>query len=128
MSVAAAQADAFYKEALDGEFVFTVRDDGGSPAPTNSSGQRAMPFWSKRSRAQKIIDNVEAYGGMRVIEVALDDWLKKWLPGLEEDGLFVGLNWSGKSAVGYDVSPADAVRNLAARKGLRDASRSVDEA
>lgn len=125
MSVAAAQAEAFYTEVARDGLVFTVRDDGGIPAPMTSSGQRSMPFWSKRSRAQKIVDNVEAYAGMRIVEIVLDDWLAKWLAGLETDGLLAGLNWSGRNAVGYDVAPADAARNLAARRGHRDASRAI---
>lgn len=44
MGVSAAQADAFYREVLDGKSVWTVRDDGGCPAPMGSGGQRAMPF------------------------------------------------------------------------------------
>lgn len=118
MSTAAAQADAFYKEYLAGGLVFTVRDDGGFPAPKNGSGARAMPFWSKRSRAEKVIENVQAYSQMTVVEIDGDDWTSKWLPDLERDGLLVGLNWSGRSAVGYDLSVADLTRNLAARREL----------
>lgn len=28
------------------------------------------------------------------------------MPGLEQDGLLVGVNWSGKNATGYDLDPA----------------------
>lgn len=118
VSVAAAQADAFYRELIAGELVYGVRDDGGFPAPMTSSGVRAMPFWSKRSRAQRIIDNVEAYSGMTVVEFNLSEWLEKWVPGLERDGLLIGLNWSGQGAVGYDLTPSDLLRNLEARRGL----------
>lgn len=121
MSVAAAQADAFYREVLAGGPVYTVRDDGGVPAPMNSAGVRAMPFWSKRSRAQRIADNVEAYAGMDVVELKLAEWLEKWVPGLERDGLLIGLNWSGRGAVGYDLTPSDLLRNLEARRGLGEA-------
>ena len=32
------------------------------------------------------------------------------LPDLEHDGIRVGLNWSGKRAVGYDLPVADLIR------------------
>ena len=106
MSVAAAQASAFYREAILEGAVWTIRDDGGFPAPMNSSKRRVQPFWSKDSRARKVIENVSAYAGFATHKVTLRDFLYKWLPGLERDGLEVGLNWSGDKAVGYDVPPA----------------------
>ncbi|RPH67238.1 MAG: hypothetical protein EHM78_21965 [Myxococcaceae bacterium] len=30
-----------------------------------------------------------------------------WLPGLERDGRLVGVNWSGNTASGYDVTPSE---------------------
>ncbi|MGZ4664785.1 MAG: DUF2750 domain-containing protein [Frankiaceae bacterium] len=54
MSVNAAQAAAFYREASDGGEVWAIRDDSGYPAPETPEG-RAMPFWSKRSRAEKVL-------------------------------------------------------------------------
>ncbi|MEU6133415.1 DUF2750 domain-containing protein [Nocardioides sp. NPDC047086] len=114
MSVAAAQAAAFYAEVAESDLVFTIRDEEGFPAPMTPSGVRSQPFWSKRSRAECIIKNVAAYQGMHVVEVARDDWLNKWLPGLESDGMLVGINWSGQAATGYDLSPSDAVRNVSA--------------
>ena len=34
-----------------GREVWSVRDANGFPAPENADGRRAMPFWSKKSRA-----------------------------------------------------------------------------
>ncbi|MDQ4114312.1 MAG: DUF2750 domain-containing protein [Actinomycetota bacterium] len=114
MSVAAAQAAAFYAEVAESGPVFAIRDEEGFPAPVNRSGGRSQPFWSKRSRAERIIKNVAVYQDMFVVEVTRDDWLNKWLPGLESDGMLVGINWSGKGAIGYDLSPSDAARNVTA--------------
>jgi hypothetical protein len=116
VSVSAAQAAAFYKEALELGFVWTLKDSGGIPAPQTDEG-RAMPFWSKASRAQKVIDNVPAYADFGVISVPLQEFRERWLPGMLRDGLRVGLNWSGAFATGYDLPPEDVERNLAAREG-----------
>lgn len=117
MSVAAAHADAFYSEVIDGQKVYVVRDESGIPAPATRTGERAMPFWSMRTRAQAVITNVDAYRGMSVVELSLEDWTSKWLPGLERDGLLVGINWSGRSATGYGLSPSDVIANIQARQG-----------
>ena len=74
-----------------------------------------MAFWSKRSRAQRIIDNVPAYSAFEVEEIELGRWREEWLPGLKRDGLLVVLNWSGKRATGYDLPPDDVLSNLQAR-------------
>jgi len=111
----AAQADAFYREVVESGRVWTLRDAGGIPAPENADGQRAMPFWSARSRVEKTIKTVAAYAGFEPVELELAEWRERWLPGLTADGLLVGLNWSGARATGYDLTPAAVERNFAAR-------------
>lgn len=106
MSQAAAQASTFYREvALHGS-VWTIADTGGYPAPRTSSGQRAQPFWSLRSRAERVIATVPAYAGFAPEEISWSDFRDKWLTELAEEGLLVGVNWSGPFATGYDLPPA----------------------
>lgn len=107
MTVSAAQAAAFFDEIVANDAVWTICDDAGFPAPKTASGERSMPFWSLESRARKIIDQVSAYHGFQPHRLELDEFLGQWLSGLEEDGLRVGLNWSGKRATGYDYTPAE---------------------
>jgi hypothetical protein len=107
MSIAAAQADSFFREAIANGSVWTIRDSEGFPTSTNTSGETAMPFWSLESRAMKLIARVPAYHGFEPFELGLPEFCEKWLPGLERDGLKAGLNWSGERATGYDLSPAD---------------------
>ena len=114
MSSSAAHADAFYDEVLEHEVVWAVRDGDGFPVPETPGG-RAMPFWSLRTRAERVVGAVAAYAGFEVVPVPLEEWRARWLPGLARDGLLVGLNWSGAGATGFDVAPADVERNLAAR-------------
>ncbi|MEQ4210148.1 DUF2750 domain-containing protein, partial [Actinopolymorpha sp. B9G3] len=59
--------------------------------------------------------------GMEPVEISGQDWLDKWLPNLEKDGLRIGLNWSGARATGYDLTVADVLRNLDARREPRSA-------
>jgi len=115
MSISAAQANAFYREAVENRVVWTIRDLEGVPAPVSTSGQRAMPFWSLQSRAVAVIESVPAYARFEPLAIPLDVFRERWLTGLEKDGLLVGLNWSRSKATGYDVSPQDVHVALAAR-------------
>jgi hypothetical protein len=113
MSISATQSAAFFSEiALQG-CVWAIRDSAGFPTSTNASGETTMPFWSLESRANKIVDSVPAYSGFVPEKLKLDVFESRWLPGLERDGLLVGINWSGDSATGYDMKPADVAARLA---------------
>jgi hypothetical protein len=116
MSISGAHADAFFQEVLRESQVWAIRDSAGIPAPQGTDGVRAMPFWSRASRAEKITSTVDAYAGFETVRIPLAEWRSRWLPGLERDGLLLGLNWSGPRATGYDVEPASAMASLAARE------------
>ena len=116
MSISAAQASAFYDEVLGRRMVWAVHDLNGYPAPVGKDGQRSMPFWSLITRAEKIVSSVAAYKDFQVVSIPLDEWRSKWLPGLERDGILVGLNWSGSRATGFDVAPTSVLDALSVRE------------
>ena len=105
MSQSASQAHAFYREVAKEGIVWSIKDAGGFPAPVGDEGKRAMPFWSSRSRAEKIIQTVAAYDQFVPVAISWVQFRDAWLPGLEKDGLQVGVNWSGQNATGYDLAP-----------------------
>lgn len=115
MTKSGAHATAFFKEVIREQQVWTIRDARGFPAPLGSDGIRSMPFWSLGSRVERIISTVEAYASFEKVAISLTEWRAKWLPGLERDGLKVGLNWSGDRATGYDVEPRAALTSLTTR-------------
>jgi Protein of unknown function (DUF2750) len=112
MTQAASQAWAFYREVAATRIVWTVRDANGFPAPLTSGGRRAQPFWSSRSRVERIIRSIVAYAGFEPYEVSWEDFCSRWAPGLAKDGYLVGVNWSGKRAVGYDIEPERVVQHV----------------
>ena len=114
MTQAASQAAAFYRDVAKARTVWTVRDDGGFPAPKTSSGKRAQPFWSSRSRVEKIIATIPAYASFQPFEVSWADFCDAWVPGLTRDGLLVGVNWSGTRALGYDLEAVEVQKNVEA--------------
>jgi uncharacterized protein DUF2750 len=104
MSLSGAHRAAFRREVPQEDRVWSIRDERGFPAPKDPAGNRALPFWSKPSRVTRVIDQVPVYGRFDIVEIRLDDWLDRWLPWLQRDGLLVGVNWSGSRATGYDMS------------------------
>jgi len=110
MSQAGSQAWAFYREVAATRVVWTIRDNGGFPAPLGSDGKRAQPFWSSRSRVERIIKSAPAYASFEPYEISWDDFRAKWAPGLSADNINVGVNWSGKRVVGYDLEPERLVQ------------------
>jgi hypothetical protein len=114
MSTTAAQAAAFFKEVGVAGSVWTIEDDAGIPAPVGADGNRVMPFWSRESRALRIIAESHAYAGFRPREVSRTDFESRWLPGLVQDGLLIGVNWTGERATGFEFSVDDFLARLRA--------------
>lgn len=117
VSISAAQASRFYQEVILHQQVWGIRDSGGFPAPRNGDGERSMPFWSLRSRAEKVISSIPAYSAFDVEEIPLAVWRTRWIDGLDRDGILVGLNWSGVRATGYDIQPLEVRARLEASEG-----------
>ena len=114
MSNVASHAAAFYKQVASSGVLWTLRDSGGFPAPVSESGQRAQPFWSSRSRVDLIIQGSPAYRGFEPVEISWHAFKEKWVPGLTQDKILVGVNWSGVKAKGYDLAPSQVVANVEA--------------
>jgi hypothetical protein len=114
VTLSAAHAAAFYREVRRHGVVWAISDEQGFPAPLTMSGKRAMPFWSSRTRAQAVIAAAEAYASFSPVSLPIAEWAERWLPGLEKDGLMVGLNWYGKTATGYEFQPHEVLSRLSA--------------
>jgi hypothetical protein len=106
MSLSGAHRAAFRREAARERRVFSIRDGEGLPAPVGEDGRRTVPFWSRPTRAGRVVEQVGAYRGFEVVGFDVDEWLGGWLGRLEADGMLVGVNWSGARATGFDVAPA----------------------
>src|SRR6478609_8838692 len=102
---------AFCREVALSRAVWGIRDAGGFPAPFGADGERAMPFWSSQSRALKLIATAPQFAGFVPVSIDWDTFCERWIPGLERDGLLVGVNWVGARVSGYDISPSNLKRN-----------------
>lgn len=109
MSLSGAHRAAFRREVTQQGHVFAIRDPEGFPAPAGDDGRRAVPFWSKPTRAQLIVQHVPAYRGFEVVPIPVEEWLSTWMTRLEHDSLLVGVNWAGVKATGYDLTPGQVL-------------------
>lgn len=104
--------DDFYVECFRNQKVYTIKDASGFPAPKNNEGKRAQPFWSSDQKAFNIIRDNNKLKSFDIYVLTLDEFLEKWLVGLEKDQINIGLNWSGNSLRGYDLSPSEVSKNF----------------
>ncbi|GAA0531276.1 hypothetical protein GCM10010172_09980 [Paractinoplanes ferrugineus] len=118
MSLSGAHRAAFRREVAQEGRVYAIRDAAGYPAPADEEGgRRAVPFWSKATRAQLVVKHVVTFQGFEVVPITLEDWLSNWMVSLEHDGLLVGVNWAGARATGYDLTPGQVLRWFAEIEG-----------
>jgi hypothetical protein len=111
MSTAALHASAFYAEVAAHGAVFTLLEEGSFPV-LRVGGSDVVPFWSSRSRAERVRQDHPKYANYAVDEITLTDFLAKTLALLEEERIRVGVNWSGPRLTGYDVAPSDIRTNI----------------
>jgi hypothetical protein len=112
VSQSASHAATFYREVARHGAVWTIRDASGFPAPIGSNGRRAQPFWSSRTRAERIVATVPDYSSFSVVEISWNDFRDRWIPGLAREGILIGVNWSGPRATGYEVEPSHVLENV----------------
>ena len=111
MSIAAAQAQKFYEQVATEGRLFTFRDDGHLLI-FPKDGYEVIPYWSSRSRVERVKEQHPKYREWAVDEICLKDFLSDLAPRLQADGMRVGVNWSGKRLTGYDVEVEDLLKNL----------------
>ena len=76
-----------------------------------------MPFWSSERRARNLISKSPAYKAFKPFRIEWDEFCLNWVPDLTKDGLQIGVNWTGKRAIGYDMEPEEVkLKTVAALK------------
>lgn len=118
MSISSINAHAFYEEVARSKTVWAIRDEGGVPAPVNSDGERAMPFWSSEQRALTFISQQYGYTAFAPFSIDWEAFCNRWIPGMTDDGLLAGINWTGERASGYDLKPSEVKENVEAVMGV----------
>ena len=111
MTIAAAQAQKFYQQVTADQHVFTFLADD-SYLVFKVGDAEVVPFWSSRSRLDRVQTLHPKYRNYMVDEISLDQFLTKTLSQFREEQIRVGVNWSGRRLTGYDLTADDLERNL----------------
>jgi len=114
MSTSVERLEAFCREVAQSKTVWAVKDANGFPAPFGTDGKRAMPFWSSQLRALQLVSIAPQFTGFEPVPLDWEVFCGRWLPGLERDGLLVGVNWVGLRASGFDLLPSELKVNVEA--------------
>lgn len=68
-----------------------------------------LVFWSDRAAAQKLADG--EWSEHVPTAIPLDEFIDRWLRGMDEDGVLVGLDWDAGLS-GLELEPIDVVEQL----------------
>lgn len=68
-----------------------------------------MPFWSNEQAARVCVS--EEWAEYTVSGLPLEDFIQRWLPGMQEDGYLVGIDWDVDTA-GPEVEPEELAEAL----------------
>ena len=104
---------AFIEQVVTTGVVWGLSDaDGWVVAPGAEDEQiDVMPFWASEDDASACA--TEDWAEMAPEALTLDDFLEQWLPGLEGDGLRVGVAWDA-ALEGVEVPPLELQADLEA--------------
>jgi hypothetical protein len=93
----------FIAGVVDGEHVWGLStQDGFLACESDEAQERAvLPFWSDAEEAQEAQSAVERSA---VDSIELFDFLFRWLPGMDDDDVLVGTNWTA-DLEGKEVEP-----------------------
>ncbi len=79
-------------------------EDGFLACESDRTEERAvLPFWSAADEAAKAQPEIES---SEVDSIDLYDFLFRWLPGMEDDDVLVGTNWTAELD-GKEIEPLD---------------------
>ena len=123
MSIAAAQYSKFKQQVIAGQQVWTFTEEGDDLVIPVKEGE-AIPFWSSKSRLMKICSYHAKYSRYERASLPFAEFLKM-LERLSAEKISIGVNWSGKSMVGYDVQAEELLTQLRSAINKRSESNNT---
>ena len=112
-------AHAFYREVARSGRVWVLQHVEHHQLPILAvHGHEVTPVWSSETRLKKVRPRLGPRLQIehRPKEVAWEGFRDVLVPGLDAEGVLLGLNWSGQKAVGYDLAGASVVQAVEAAR------------
>ena len=103
--------ERFIDEVSELEVVWNLQlDDGFAICESGEfDDTQVMPFWSLEKDA--LAACTEDWKSYKPNPIRIDDFIDAWLHGLDEDEMFVGVNWSSELE-GAEVEPVMLIEDL----------------
>ena len=103
--------ERFVDEANELEIVWNLQSDQGFAVCESSEfeDKEVMPFWSLESEAQSAC--VDDWKDYKPNPIRIDDFIDAWLHGMDEDELYVGINWNPELE-GAEIEPVILIEDL----------------
>jgi hypothetical protein len=112
MSNSSAQAHQFYKDVVKNREVWTVRKGEVFAKVTLQDGRTSTPFWSTRSRVDRVINTIPVYAGSEPVRIGFDEFVQNWVPKIKQERGLLGINWSGTSLRGFNIDADFVLRAI----------------
>jgi hypothetical protein len=112
MSASSVQAHQFYKDVAKNREVWTVRKGDVFAKLTLGDGRITTPFWSTRSRVERVIKSIPVYAGSEPVRIPFDEFIRDWIPPIQQEGGLLGINWSGASLRGFNLDAEFVLRAI----------------
>ncbi len=106
-----ANYERFIAEVVETGIVWGLEnEDGWALCPSVDNEEiDVMPFWSERAFAEALC--CDEWEGYKPQALDLEEFLDDWLPGLHEDVVLVGINWTDEME-GIEVQPLDLAEEI----------------
>ena len=103
--------DRFIKRVKESREIWGLRSPKGwAFCPSNEhEGRDALVFWSDRAYAVRHAK--DGWSSYEPTPIPLDAFIDRWLHGMRQDQVLVGLNWDAHLC-GLEVEPEEVARKL----------------
>jgi len=102
---------AFIEQVLEFEIVWGLQsDEGWAVCESNDYIEKeVLLFWSSKALAKiHVTDEWKKY---QPIAIELNEFIDSWLHGMDEDGIYAGVNWT-KELDGIEIEPVILIDDL----------------
>ncbi len=107
------QYQRFIDDALELDIVWNLQSEDGFALCESDEfeDKQVMPFWSREQDAKAAC--VEDWSVYKPNPIRFDDFVDAWLHGMDEDDVYVGVNWNDDLA-GVEIEPVVLIEDLLA--------------
>lgn len=103
--------EQFIEEVDEFEVVWNLKShDGFAICESNEFDDvEVMPFWSNEAAAKAACS--DDWSNYKPNPIRIDDFIDAWLHGMDEDGVYVGVNWNA-DLDGAEIEPVMIIEDL----------------